>query len=73
MGGQCSQGTDHRSLSSISGGSMSVIEEVVSKIDDWAGKEVSITTLSGGLTNTNYKITVDGKPYNAASSEGVTP
>jgi len=42
---------------------MSVIEEVVSKIDDWAGKEASITTLSGGLTNTNYKITVDGKPY----------
>ena len=42
---------------------MSVIEEVVSKIDDWAGKEVSITALSGGLTNTNYKIMVDGKPY----------
>jgi len=42
---------------------MSVIEEVVSKIDDWAGKEASITTLSGGLTNTNYKVTVDGKAY----------
>ena len=42
---------------------MSVIEEVVSKINDWVGKEISITALSGGLTNTNYKITVDGKPY----------
>jgi len=42
---------------------MSVIEEVVSKVDDWVGKEITITTLSGGLTNTNYKITVDGNPY----------
>ena len=42
---------------------MLVIEEVVSNIVDWAGKEVSITTLSGGLTNTNYKVIVDGKSY----------
>jgi thiamine kinase-like enzyme len=42
---------------------MSVIEEVVSKIDEWKGKDVSIQHLSGGLTNTNFKIIVDGKPF----------
>jgi len=42
---------------------MSIIEEVASKIEDWKGRDVSIQSLSGGLTNTNYKITVDGKPY----------
>ena len=42
---------------------MSVIEEIVSKIEDWKGKPVSIQPLSGGLTNTNYKIEVDGKPF----------
>ena len=42
---------------------MSVIEDVVSRIDDWVGKDVSVITLSGGLTNTNYKVVVDGKPY----------
>lgn len=42
---------------------MSIIEEVAAKVDDWKGKDVSIEQLSGGLTNANYKITVDGKPY----------
>lgn len=42
---------------------MSVIEEVVSKIHDWKGKNISIHPLSGGLTNTNYKVEVDGTPY----------
>jgi thiamine kinase-like enzyme len=42
---------------------MSIIEEVVSKVDDWKGKDVSIQHLSGGLTNTNYKVTVDGQPF----------
>src|SRR5690349_20926197 len=42
---------------------MSVIEEVVSKIEDWKGKEISIRPLSGGLTNTNFRVTVDGMPY----------
>jgi thiamine kinase-like enzyme len=42
---------------------MSVIENAVSKIEDWKGKNVSIETLSGGLTNTNYKVIVDGKPF----------
>lgn len=42
---------------------MPVIEEVVAKIEDWKGKDISIQHLSGGLTNTNYKVNVDGKPF----------
>jgi len=42
---------------------MSIIEEVVNKIPDWDGKEVIITPLSGGLTNSNFKVQVDGIPY----------
>ena len=42
---------------------MSIIEEAVAKIEDWRGKEISIQPLSGGLTNSNYCVTVDGKPY----------
>ena len=42
---------------------MSVIDEVVSKIPDWDGKYVSITPLSGGLTNSNFKVEVDDIPY----------
>ena len=42
---------------------MSIIEEVVAKLDDWKGKDISIQHLSGGLTNTNYKVSVDGTPY----------
>ena len=42
---------------------MSIIEEVVSKIEDWQGKEISIQALSGGLTNTNFRVIVDGTPY----------
>jgi thiamine kinase-like enzyme len=42
---------------------MSVIEEVVAKIADWQGRDIQIQHLSGGLTNTNYKVLVDGKPF----------
>jgi thiamine kinase-like enzyme len=42
---------------------MSIIEEAVSKIEDWKGKETSIESLSGGLTNTNFRVVVDGIPY----------
>ena len=40
-----------------------VIEEIVTKIPDWAERNVSITPLSGGLTNSNFKVEVDGIPY----------
>ena len=42
---------------------MSVIEEIAARVDEWKGQNISIDQLSGGLTNTNYKITVNGKPY----------
>ena len=42
---------------------MSIIEEVVEKIEDWKGKDISIQPLSGGLTNTNFKVEVDGVPH----------
>lgn len=42
---------------------MSIIEEVVTKIPDWNGRNISITPLSGGLTNSNFKVEVDGTPY----------
>ncbi len=42
---------------------MSVIQDAVAKIEDWKGKNVSIESLSGGLTNTNYKVMVDGQPF----------
>ena len=40
-----------------------MIEEVVNKIPDWDGKDVVVTPLSGGLTNSNFKVQVDGIPY----------
>jgi thiamine kinase-like enzyme len=42
---------------------MSVIEDVVTKIPDWKKKKTSITPLSGGLTNSSFKVDVDGVPY----------
>ncbi len=42
---------------------MSVIEEVVSSVPDWSGKQTSIERLSGGLTNENFKVDVDGQSF----------
>ncbi len=42
---------------------MSIIEEVVTRIPEWNGKNVSVVPLSGGLTNSNFKVEVDGAPY----------
>jgi thiamine kinase-like enzyme len=42
---------------------MPVIDEIVSKIEDWKRKKISIQTLLGGLTNTNYKVVVEGTPF----------
>jgi thiamine kinase-like enzyme len=39
------------------------IEQVVEKIADWRGKAITTQPLSGGLTNTNYRVDVDGTPY----------
>jgi thiamine kinase-like enzyme len=42
---------------------MAVIDEVVAKISDWKGKNVLVHPLSGGLTNTNFKVEVEGASY----------
>lgn len=39
------------------------IEQVVEAIPDWRGRSVAVQPLSGGLTNTNYRVEVDGAPY----------
>jgi thiamine kinase-like enzyme len=36
------------------------VEQVVARIDAWQGKQIEIKPLSGGLTNTNYRVGVDG-------------
>ncbi|HEU0296702.1 MAG TPA: choline/ethanolamine kinase family protein, partial [Anaerolineales bacterium] len=42
---------------------MLFIDEVIAKIPDWNGKNISITPLSGGLTNSNCRVEVEGVPY----------
>ena len=42
---------------------MPIIDEVVTKIPDWKNKEISITPLSGGLTNSNFRVDVDRQPF----------
>jgi thiamine kinase-like enzyme len=42
---------------------MAIIDEVVTRIPEWNNKEVVVTPLSGGLTNSNFRVDVDGVPY----------
>ncbi len=39
------------------------IEEVIQKIDDWRDKQAEIQEMTGGLTNKNYRVEVDGQSY----------
>ena len=39
------------------------IEQVIEGISDWRGKAVTAEPISGGLTNTNYRVEVNGTPY----------
>jgi thiamine kinase-like enzyme len=39
------------------------IEQVVAQIPQWTGRSVSVEPLHGGLTNANYRVTIDGTPY----------
>ncbi len=39
------------------------IDEVINRVDEWKGKKVDISELTEGLTNSNYKITVEGKSF----------
>ena len=42
---------------------MTSIEHVLGRVEAWRGREVAATELSGGLTNTNHLVTVDGQRY----------
>ena len=39
------------------------IEEVVQKIDAWRNKQIEIQEMTGGLTNKNFRVNVDGRPF----------
>ena len=39
------------------------VAEAVSRVSLWRGKEVSVSPLSGGLTNENYLVAAEGKRY----------
>jgi thiamine kinase-like enzyme len=39
------------------------IETVIQQVPMWQGREVRTAPLSGGLTNTNYRVEVEGTPY----------
>ncbi len=42
---------------------MAIIEEVIARIDAWKDRQISIHHLSGGLTNTNFRVEVDGVSF----------
>src|SRR3989442_7871974 len=39
------------------------LDEVISRIPEWAGATVSVSALGGGITNLNYRVDVDGKSF----------
>lgn len=40
-----------------------MIEKVIKEIPQWQGKKISYTSLSGGITNLNYKVDVDNESF----------
>jgi thiamine kinase-like enzyme len=42
---------------------MAIIDQVIDRIEDWKGKRISILPVAGGLTNTNYKVLVEGRLF----------
>jgi thiamine kinase-like enzyme len=39
------------------------IEQIIAEIPDWAGRSIEASPVPGGLTNPNYRVVVDGRPY----------
>ncbi|HXS71985.1 MAG TPA: hypothetical protein VN839_10440, partial [Patescibacteria group bacterium] len=39
------------------------IEQVIAAIPAWVGREVDAEPIAAGLTNANWKVTVDGTPH----------
>jgi len=42
---------------------MTTIEQAIARIPGWAGATVSVTPLSGGITNLNYRVDVNGESF----------
>jgi len=42
---------------------MANIEEVIARVEEWKGQNVTVKELGEGITNTNYKVTVQGRSY----------
>jgi thiamine kinase-like enzyme len=42
---------------------MTSIDDVIARIPDWHGRDLRVHPLAGGLTNTNYRVDVDGASY----------
>jgi len=42
---------------------MKDIHDVIKMVDDWKDKEYAIKELTEGITNKNYKVTIEGKSY----------
>lgn len=39
------------------------IEEAITRVDNWKGKEITYEPVAGGITNPNFKVKVDGINY----------
>ena len=39
------------------------IDEAIARIDDWKGCDISYEPVAGGITNPNFKVTVDGTDF----------
>ncbi len=39
------------------------IQDLVNKVPDWRNRPARVTALSGGITNQNYRVDVDGESY----------
>ena len=42
---------------------MADIEEVIARVEEWKGQNVAVKELGEGITNTNYKVTVQDGSY----------
>jgi thiamine kinase-like enzyme len=42
---------------------VATIEDVIDRIAEWQGRSLAVSPLSGGLTNINYCVEVDGVPF----------
>jgi len=39
------------------------IQEVAARVPGWAGREIRVSPIVAGLTNQNFRVEVDGRPY----------